>query len=603
MLNIGALVAYRGKPAEIKAIKTKKFEILLQDSTLLKVREKDFVVIYPQYSLINDKCPKANIEILADFVGQSLSVKEVTEWIFEEYSAQNAWCTYMLAKDGMYFYIQERRIVIREQEQVNKIKAQREARQIELESINNCIENINNNTISKSDSKWLAEVELVAYNSIKYSKLLNYLKITQTPESAHKFLINCGYWNNFHNPYPNRNSIYTNQQYHHKVINTDRQDLTHIISYAIDNPESTDSDDAISIDGDMIWVHIADVAAQVAIESELDVYARERISSLYLPDKVINMFPNDIVALFSLGQDKYSKALSIGFRINDGDICDIKIIQSNIKVENITYDMADKILLENADLSKLNNISQEHKKFRDNNSAIKLKLPNIDLKASNNKVYLRQRNSSDSREMVAEIMIIAGRAFAQFALENDIAMPYLTQEKGNFNKDILANKDKLTFSQIFSIMRCFKKSKISTTASVHSSLGLRSYVRITSPIRRYLDLVAQQQIVNFINNSKMRTKDEIEHIIKHSNNAMLKIIRTNKNSIEHFKCLFLKQNKKWSDIGIVVDKQKQRATLLIKSLAMFVNIKLDFDCSIDQEILLKVKSIDLENLLIDFQVA
>lgn len=603
MLEIGSLVSYKGKPAKIKNININKFEILFQDSTILKVREKDFIFIYPKYSPVNDKCPVANIEILKDFADQSLSVQEVTEWIFNEYSAQNAWCTYMLAKDGMYFYMQGKQVFIRDTQQVNKIKTQREIKLIEKESINKCIENINNNNISQADYHWLKEVELVAYNSLKHSKLLDYLKIQQTPESAHKFLINCAYWDNFHNPYPNRNSIYKNQEYQYKEIDIDREDLTYIKAYAIDNPESSDSDDAISIDKDIIWVHIADVATQAPIDSELDIYARKRISSLYLPDEVINMFPNNVVPFLSLGKDKYSKALSIGFRINNNDICDIKIIQSNIKVENITYDIADKILLENSDLSELNNIAKKYKQFRDENLAIKLELPNINLKILDDKVDITQQNFSPSREMIAEIMIITGRAIAQFALEKDIPMPYVTQDRGNFSDDITANKHNLTLSQMFSAMRCFKKSKISTKASIHFSLGLESYIRITSPIRRYLDLVAQQQIVNFINNKTMRTKEEIEEIITNSNNTMLKIKKTNKNSMDHFKFLFLKQNKKWQGTAVVVDNKNKKTILLIKSLAMFTSIKMDCNCAIDEEILLKVKDIDLEKLLVDFKPA
>lgn len=603
MLNIGALVAYRSTPAKIISIQQNKFEILLPDSKIIKVREKDFLYIYPQYEIVKDLLVDVNAKILLEFEGQLLSIKEVTEWIFEVYNAQNAWQTYLLAKDGLYFYINGSKLFIRDAKQLNKIKQQRQDKLIELTKINSCIENINNNKISAQDDELLQELELVAYNLVKYSKLLNHLKIKSTPESAHKFLLDCGYWDALHNPYPNRNSIHKNSEHHHTFIDSKREDLTHLTAYAIDNKSSNDADDAISIDGDTIWIHIADVATQISIDSDLDNYAKNHISSLYLPDMVINMLPDNVLPIFSLGAKKYSQAMSIGFQLNKGEIFDIKIVKSNIQVKNISYDDADEILSENSDLKKLNNIAKQHSEFRNNNGAIRLELANINIKLLDKKVFIQEPKFSKSREMVAEMMIIAGRVCAKFALENNIPMPYLTQEKGDFSKDILANKNNLSFSQKFSMMRCFKKSKISSIASAHYALGLDAYIRITSPIRRYLDLVAQQQIINFINNKSVRTKEQIMQTIRCYNKDILKIIITNKHSLEHFKCLFLQQNKNWQGIAIVVAKKDSKAILFIKSLSIFTTIKLDDKFSLDEEVKIKVKSIDLVNLLVEFKLA
>ena len=151
-------------------------------------------------------------------------------------------------------------------------------------------------------------------------------------------------------------------------------------------------------------------------------------------------------------------------------------------------------------LSKLNNLAKSHKVFRNNNGAIKLDLPNVDLKINNKKVDIQIQTESKSRELVAEMMVIAGRVVAQYATEYRISMPFLTQEVGSFSEEIMQNKENLTATQAFQATRCFKQSKITTKASLHAGLGLACYVRVTSPIRRYLDLLVQQQLVRFINN-------------------------------------------------------------------------------------------------------
>ena len=111
-------------------------------------------------------------------------------------------------------------------------------------------------------------------------------------------------------------------------------------------------------------------------------------------------------------------------------------------------------------------------------------------------------------KLVAEMMVIAGRVIAQYANENKISMPFLTQEVGSFSEDIIQNKENLTATQAFQATRCFKQSKITPKASLHAGLGLSCYVRVTSPIRRYLDLLVQQQLVRFINNQT--TLDDVQ---------------------------------------------------------------------------------------------
>ena len=326
------------------------------------------------------------------------------------------------------------------------------------------------------------------------------LSIDNTPEKAHELLLKIKHWSELINPYPERHKIYPNEELTLDFRKVIREDLTHLKSFAIDNSDSSEADDAISLDGERVWIHIADVATQVDIDSELDKYAQKRASNLYLPDQTIHMLPPNLSSFCSLGESEKSSALSVGFKMIDCEIRDIKILQSEIKVVKLSYEEADKALKKDELLSKLNAITKSHKAFRNDNGAIKLDLPNVDVKLKNKKVNIQIQTESESRKLVAEMMVIAGRAIAQFANENKISMPFLTQEVGSFSEDIIQNKENLTAIQAFQATRCFKQSKITPKASLHAGLGLSCYIRVTSPIRRYLDLLVQQQLVKFINN-------------------------------------------------------------------------------------------------------
>jgi len=601
LFKVGALVAYKGKPAKISAITTHKYDLSFSDGSSRKVREKDFRYIHPSFASVNDQCPLADMSVLEDLQVESLSLKEMTEWLFDDYSSQNAWCTNLLAEDSCYFFWNKDILILRSAEQIKVIEKQRQEKSLEVESLQRCVDNLQNNIVDERDSFWLKEIERVAFNHSKHTKVLSALSIDNTPERAHELLLKIKLWSELINPYPERHKIYPNEELTLDVKEATREDLTHIKSFAIDNSDSSEADDAISLDGEIVWIHIADVATQVDIDSELDKYAQKRASNLYLPEQTIHMLPPNLSSFCSLGESEKSSALSVGFKMIGCEISDIKILQSEIKVVKLSYEEADKALKKDELLSKLNAITKSHKAFRNDNGAIKLDLPNVDVKLKNKKVNIHIQTESASRKLVAEMMVIAGRAIAQFANENKISMPFLTQEVGSFSEDIMENKENLTATQAFQATRCFKQSKITPKASLHAGLGLSCYVRVTSPIRRYLDLLVQQQLVRFINNQTTLDDAQIKQRITQFNSVISRVNKATRQSIEHFKCLFLKQNNNWSGRGIIVDLNGNKATVLIPEIAMITQLKLKSKAQLEDEIELRVVSINLEDRLIDFK--
>ena len=601
MSKIGALVAYKGRPAQVISSTTHKYEISFSDGSSQKVREKDFRFIHPEFASVHSDCPEVDISILNDLDIEFISLKELTEWLFDDYTSQNAWFVYLMSVDGLYFFWNKDVLVLRPEEQIEKIKANRQEKALEEESLKRCINNLNNNYYDDKDIIWISEIEQVALNQSKHSKVMSALSIENTPENAHRLLIKIKYWSEYENPYPQRNKIYSDEELEFIERKTDRKDLTHLTCFAIDNSDSSDADDAISIEGDRVWIHIADVASYVDCNSDLDLFAQKRISNLYLPDQTLHMLPPSISEVCSLGVDEISNAVSVGFVLKDSEISDIQICLSQIKVNKISYEEADTLLSENKLLSKLNEIAKEHKSSRERNGAIRLNLPKTDIKLRDQKVLVIPQLESESREMISEFMVLAGRVIAMFSIENNISMPYLLQDSGKFSDEIIENINNLSLSKTFEAAKGFNRSKLSVKPSLHAGLGLNEYLRVTSPMRRYMDLLVQQQLVRFISNLTLLNESEIKARIKVNNSSSSKINKAIRQSVEHFRCLYFNQNRNWKGDGVVVEKSGNKALLMIPELAMITQIKPKTEVELEDKIKLKVSSINLFERSIDFK--
>ena len=99
---------------------------------------------------------------------------------------------------------------------------------MEEESLKRCINNLNNSSYDDKDIIWISEIEQVALNQSKHSKVMSALSIENTPENAHRLLIKIKYWSEYENPYPQRNKIYSDEELEFIERKTDRKDLTHL---------------------------------------------------------------------------------------------------------------------------------------------------------------------------------------------------------------------------------------------------------------------------------------------------------------------------------------------------------------------------------------
>lgn len=284
----------------------------------------------------------------------------------------------------------------------------------------------------------------------------------------------------------------------------ERMDLTHLHTYTIDDASTRDIDDALSIewleDGrERVWIHIADPSRWIPIDHPLELEARKRGTSVYLPEQTIPMFPRDLTTgPMSLVQGEIRCALSFGILLHpDGSIADCRIHFSHIKVTyRLTYEDAQEMLELGAEreLSAIAAIAQTRYQWRMGRGAISINLPEQDIKVVDDIPQLRVIEETPARQLVAEMMVLTGEAVATYAQQAGIPFLYRFQE----DPDLPPPED---LAQLppgpvydFALVRCMPRAEMTTTPAGHAGLALDAYSQVTSPIRRYADLAAHRQL-------------------------------------------------------------------------------------------------------------
>ena len=103
------------------------------------------------------------------------------------------------------------------------------------------------------------------------------------------------------------------------------KDLTYLKTYIIDSDDPHEVDDAISLEIEenkkKLWIHISNPCKLFLHDSNVDLDARKRNSSLYLIDQYVPMLPKDILEKANLAQNKISETISAAIEFNeDGSI-------------------------------------------------------------------------------------------------------------------------------------------------------------------------------------------------------------------------------------------------------------------------------------------
>ncbi|MGK7910167.1 MAG: ribonuclease catalytic domain-containing protein [Synechococcus sp.] len=473
-----------------------------------------------------------SLEIAWEFLledNQAVEPPELAEILFSSSEPTSIYAAYqMLCADRVYFKQKGDAFEPRSQSQVDELKHQievaerKEREQEEFEArMQEAFTNPGSVMWPPGDRLRLESLERFALYGDEASdkgkaiKLLENLQRRATEESAFQTLVDLGVWSVHENldlrrsqaPIRFSDDVLAATQ---GLLDTppedrsDRRDLTHLHTYTIDDASTQEIDDGLSVEflsdnRQRLWIHIADPTRWILPGSTLDLEARRRATTIYLPDTVIPMFPFELAAgPMSLRQGEVSCALSFGVVLDaDGAVEDVEICSSHIKVSyRLTYEDADEMLAMGVEkeLTAIAEAAQLRYRWRVDRGAIDIGLPDQDIKVADGVPSIGVIDDTPSRQMVAEMMVLSGAAAARFCADREIAVPYRTQPAPELPSD-----DELALfgnghARSFAIMRCMKKGEVATAPDRHAGLGLDAYSQVTSPIRRYSDLIAHFQI-------------------------------------------------------------------------------------------------------------
>ena len=274
--------------------------------------------------------------------------------------------------------------------------------------------------------------------------------------------------------------------------------LADVEAYSIDDITTTEVDDALSVtplggNEFRIGVHIAAPGLLVKRGNALDELARSRMSTVYMPGQKIPMLPDELISTFSLdaGQAKPALSLYVTANLETGEVTHWETRLEKISVkENLRHNWLDADVTEGAlddpgaplpyghwlrplwQFSR--HLTREREQIRgkpENNSRTEYSFyleGEPDNPHSLVKLVPRQRNAPLDR-LVAEYMILTNKLWGAFMAQHGVPGIYRSQQAG--------------------------RVRMSTQALPHEAIGVPQYAWSTSPLRRYVDLINQGQII------------------------------------------------------------------------------------------------------------
>ena len=300
-----------------------------------------------------------------------------------------------------------------------------------------------------------------------------------------------------------------------------RRDLTHLDVFSIDDVDTLDIDDALSIeklpDGNLLLgVHIAAPASAIDFNSPLEIEARRRATSIYLPEQRIPMMPAILSEnALSLMQDQRRNAISF-LMIFDGDfnLVASEIIPSVVMSRHrLSYDTAEH-LIENGDdmlsyeIRQIQEITEFSASNRRSRGAIDIDLPEykLDYDAKEKCYHFKSIDPAMmSRQIVAECMILANHLAAEFCAEHEIPALYRIQPSPvNMPRQETLDALPNDLMRAYAMRRCMQPATSSMTPGIHAGLGLDKYIQATSPLRRYVDFICHYQFESWFKTGSPR---------------------------------------------------------------------------------------------------
>lgn len=486
---------------------------------------------------------------------KSVTTEELAEMIFGSAQPLESYCAHLLlSKDEIYFTVLETKGSCSvygprpavQVEELQRRKLMKEAAEKELQEF---IQLLKSAKAMSRDGKppkssWMADekirhkiesLESYAIDACKNDDqkrtaglILKTMGLAKTASSAINLLIDIGYFPVHVNLELLKLDIETDHSEEVKAAAESllaespdpdeliRKDLTHLKVYAIDVDEADELDDALSAtrlqDGRIrVWIHVADPTRFLHPGNVVDRAAMKRGTSIFLPTATYPMFPEKLAMEgMSLEQGEICHAVTVAVVLrSDGSIAEFSVDNTIIKpTYMLTHESASELLnldlAEEADLKLLSEAATSRWKWRCQQGATdaasletRIKVPNPENLEPVINLYVENQTDPTMR-LVSEMMILCGEVIATYGSRNNIPLPYRGQPQSNIDTSTFAHLPEGPVRSA-AIVRIMRAAEFDFRSPIrHGLLGIPGYVQFTSPIRRYLDLLAHYQVKSVI---------------------------------------------------------------------------------------------------------
>jgi exoribonuclease-2 len=297
--------------------------------------------------------------------------------------------------------------------------------------------------------------------------------------------------------------------------------LAPVQAFSIDDSHTTEIDDALSIQGlgsgtVTLGIHIAAPGLAVLPDGPIDQVARNRLSTVYMPGHKITMLPDEVVQAYTLEAGRDCPALSLYVTLDEATLAiqDRRTVLERVSIaHNLRHDQLDTVITEdwlNGAAPASEAIVEAHIEVLQPQLAFIFRLARH-LKAQREVVRGKPENFSrpdytfrlegvvghepagdetvviGTRQrgapldlMVAEAMILANSSWGQWLAE--CGVPGIYRSQASLQPGV--------------------KVRMGTKAQPHAGIGVPSYAWSTSPLRRYVDMVNQWQIIACVRHGK-----------------------------------------------------------------------------------------------------
>ncbi|MBU1666613.1 MAG: RNB domain-containing ribonuclease [Gammaproteobacteria bacterium] len=258
-------------------------------------------------------------------------------------------------------------------------------------------------------------------------------------------------------------------------------------AFSIDDAATTEIDDAFSVifrpdGGARVGIHIAAPALGILPGSDLDRLAASRLSTVYAPAEKFTMLPEDLIAQYTLAENSECPALSLYLEVGpDHNIETVATVADRISIAaNLRHETLEPLFNENTigqpgpdypfrrELEWLFAFARSLEIGR--GKAEQIQRHDFVFRVRDEQVEINPRpRGNPIDKLVSELMILTNNRWGEFLAEKNVAGIYRAQTGG--------------------------KVRMTLSPAPHEGLGVSCYTWSTSPLRRYVDLVNQRQIL------------------------------------------------------------------------------------------------------------